>query len=166
MFWIEHLGIVVRDLEQSISFYRKLFDSEPIERVAWRGPDADYIASMLGFPRGTLELAAAFFQVPHTNALLEMLHYSGIPQGEMQSTSTDIGASHFGFYVESLDETVTRLDLALAGPPTDIPYGPYKGGRTAYLKDPNGVNIQLMELRNRPGGMAAQLRGSAVQGQR
>jgi hypothetical protein len=32
-----------------------------------------------------------------------------------------------------------------------LPIGPYRGGRSVYLKDPDGVNIQLMQLAGRPG---------------
>jgi hypothetical protein len=34
--------------------------------------------------------------------------------------------------------------------PVVIPWGPYKGGRACYLRDPDGISIELMELP--PGG--------------
>ena len=35
----------------------------------------------------------------------------------------------------------------------DLPIGPYRGGRSVYLRDPDGANIQLMQLAGRPGRM-------------
>ena len=32
MFWLDHIGVVARDLEASIAFYTKLL-GEPIDRV-------------------------------------------------------------------------------------------------------------------------------------
>jgi len=33
MFWIDHVGVVARDLDESIAFYTKLF-GDPIDQVA------------------------------------------------------------------------------------------------------------------------------------
>lgn len=153
MFWLEHVGIVVKDLDESIAFYSKLFGSPPVQHVSWRGSDADYIARLVGQSTDTFQLDAAFFQIPYTNSLLELLSYGGFDQKDANANPTDIGATHIGFYVESIDRTVNQLDLQLTGEPVDIPYGPYKGGRSAYSYDPNGVTIQLMEIAGRPGAL-------------
>ena len=111
MFWIDHVGIVVRDLETSIEFYTRLFGSGPVERVSWRGENGVYVARMLGRSPEGFALDAAFFQVPYTNALIEMLQYSGFEQGQAATPPTDVGATHLGFYVESLDDTISRLGV-------------------------------------------------------
>lgn len=151
MLWIDHIGIVVRDLEESIVFYTMLLESPPVDRVRWRGDDAAYIAEMLNKPVGSFRADAAFFRFPYTNTLLEMLHYGGFSQDTAATVPTTIGATHIGLYVESLDETISRLGLPLTGSPVDIPYGPYRGGRSAYVSDPNGISIQLMQIQARPG---------------
>jgi hypothetical protein len=53
-----------------------------------------------------------------------------------------------------LDKTMERLralGVTFRSEPIDIPYGPYKGGRSIYFTDPNGMNLQLMQLAGRPG---------------
>ncbi len=159
MFWIDHVGVVARDMNESTSFYTRLFGQGPIDRVEWRGEHAANVARMLDRPG--LELDAVFFQIPHTNTLLELVEYFNIAQGTVEAPGTAFGATHFGFAVEDLDSTVSRLGLALTGDPVLLTTGPYRGGRSAYLKDPNGVNIQLMELRGRPGRLPV-LRPSAT----
>lgn len=157
MFWIDHVGMVVPDLPEAVSFYRTLFGRSILDSGEWRGQNADYVADMLGLPHG-MELEAAFFQVPHSNAILELIKYSGVEQAVIEPHATDIGAVHVGFYVDSVRDTLTRLALPVTGSVTDIPYGPSQGGRTAYLKAPAGVNLQLMELHRRPGNLPV-LRG-------
>ncbi|HEY3231066.1 MAG TPA: VOC family protein, partial [Roseiflexaceae bacterium] len=77
MYWAEHIGVVVSDLERSTRFYSGLFNAEPIQKVQWRGKDAEYVASMVG-PKD-LELDAVFFQIPHTNTIIELLKYYNLP---------------------------------------------------------------------------------------
>ena len=149
MFWIDHVGVVARDLDESVAFYTKLF-GEPIDRVAWRGEHAANVARLMGKDPG-LELDAVFFRIPHTNAIFEVVFFRGIEQAEVLAGNADIGATHFGFYVDDIEATVARLELTVTGAPSDLPIGPYRGGRSVYLKDPNGANIQLMQLAGRPG---------------
>lgn len=151
MFWIDHIGVVARDLDESVAFYTKLF-GEPIDRVAWRGEHAANVARLMGKDPG-LELDAVFFRIPHTQAIFEVVAFRGIGQSEVVSGNADIGATHFGFAVEDLEATVARLGLQVSGTPADLPIGPYRGGRSVYLRDPNGANIQLMQLAGRPGRM-------------
>lgn len=151
MFWIDHVGVVARDLDESVGFYTKLF-GEPIDRVAWRGDHAANVARLMGKDPG-LELDAVFFRIPHTNAIFEVVFFRGIEQAEVVAGNADIGATHFGFYVVDIEATVARLGLTVTGAPSDLPIGPYRGGRSVYLKDPNGANIQLMQLAGRPGRM-------------
>ncbi len=151
MFWIDHIGVVARDVRESVDFYTKLF-GEPIDRVEWRGEHAANVAKLMGRPPG-LELDAIFFRIPHTNAIFEVVYFRGIEQASVVAGNADIGATHFGFYVDDIEETVARLGLTVSGTPMSLPIGPYRGGRSVYLKDPNGANIQLMQLKGRPGRM-------------
>lgn len=157
MFWVDHVGVVARDLDVTVAFYGKLF-GEPIDRVEWRGEYAANVAKLMGRPPG-LELDAVFFQIPYTNAIFEVVCFRNIEQGSVVSGNADIGATHFGFFVEDIEETVERLGLEMSGSPMDLPIGPYRGGRSVYLKDPDGANIQLMQLAGRPGRLPVLRRG-------
>jgi hypothetical protein len=53
----------------------------------------------------------------------------------------------------SLDGRVVRTGVEGSGTPMDLPIGPHRGGRSVYLRDPDGANIQLMQLAGRPGRM-------------
>lgn len=157
MLAIEHFGITVKNLEKAVRFYSALFDSEPIERTSWRGKDAEYVADMMSQPGLTLD--AAFFRVPGSNAILEVIEFhdlkdaEGTPVRHYQSSGT-----HLGFYVDSIDAVADRIRKAgveFLTEPIRIAYGPYQGtgGRSVVFRDPDGINLQLMEISGRPGNL-------------
>lgn len=152
MLTIDHIGVVARDLDESVAFYAKLF-GEPIDRTEWTGEQARNVARLMGQPP-SLELTAVFFRIPHTNAIFEVLDFNGVDQEEAGGGNVDVGATHMAFYVDDIEETLGRLGVEPSGPPMDLPVGPYRGGRSVYLRDPNGANIQLMQIDRRPGGLA------------
>lgn len=151
MLWVDHMGVVASDLNETVEFYTKLF-GEPIDKVSWRGDDASNVARMMG-RNEDLELDAVFFQIPFTNTIFEVLAFHNTEQQAVVARNVDIGATHFAFYVEDIELAISDLGLEVSGPPMDLPIGPYRGGRSVYLTDPNGANIQLMQLAGRPGEM-------------
>jgi predicted enzyme related to lactoylglutathione lyase len=100
-----------------------------------------------------LELDAVFFRIPQMDVIFELVHFRNTEQGVVGGSNVDVGATHIGLFVENIDEVVERLGLETAGAPMELPIGPYRGGRSVYLKDPNGANLQLMEVTRRPGGL-------------
>jgi len=104
--FIDHIGIVVRSLEESVPFYEAIF-GPPVQRVSWRGKDAEYVAKMVAHPG--LELDAAFFQVPYTQTLIEMIEYRGVAATGEKLDPMKVSAMHLGLYVDDLDAVVDRL---------------------------------------------------------
>lgn len=129
MYWLDHLGVVVSDLEQASHFYTKLLGTAVIQA----SKDSVLVA------------------LPAMEAHVKLIHLEGIAQTRLNPAPTDIGALHLGLYVDSAEKALARLGRPTTGSVTDIPYGPCKGGKTAYLTDPDGVNIQFMQLDQRPG---------------
>ena len=155
MLAVEHVGMTVKDLDTSVRFYTALFDCGPVDRAAWRGKDAEYVANLLGQPGLTMD--AAFFQLPGGNMILEICQFHNIEDGVGSPVRHyQSGGTHLGFYVDSIDGVIERLDKAgtkLLSKPVNIEFGPYKGkgGRSVLFRDPDGVNLQLMEITGRPG---------------
>jgi catechol 2,3-dioxygenase-like lactoylglutathione lyase family enzyme len=157
MFAVEHVGMTVRDLDTSVRFYTALFDSGPVDRASWRGKDAEYVANLLGQPGLTMD--AAFFRLPGGNLILEICQFHNIKDGVAAPVRHyQTGGTHLGFYVDDIDVVMNRLESAgtkLLSKPVNIEFGPYrgKGGRSVLFRDPDGVNLQLMEITGRPGGL-------------
>lgn len=154
---LEHIGITVADLDTSVRFYSILFDTEPVARASWRGKDAEYVAHMMGQPGLTMD--AAFFRIPGSNAILEIVKFFDISNGQgVQVRHYQTSGAHIGFYVDDIDkaaELVKKAGAALLAEPSTIQFGPYlgRGGRAVLFRDPDGINLQLMEITGRPGGL-------------
>jgi len=166
MYWAEHIGIVVSDLERSTRFFSALFDAEPIQKVQWRGKDAEFVATMVGRPG--LELDVIFFKIPHTNTIIELVKYYNLPdQPVVAYPPHGIGGMHLAFFVEDLDAAIERLNQigATIMTPVDLTYGAYTGGRAVYFRGPDGELLQLMAVTQRPGKLPV-LRPSMPAGRR
>lgn len=157
MLAVEHVGITVESLDRSIQFYRELFGSEPLDRREWRGQSAEYVANMMGKPGLTLD--GAWFRLPGSNAILEIIEFHDLADGEGSAARHyQTGGVHLGFYVENIDDAAERVRKAGAEfltEPVAIEYGPYMGtgGRSVLFRDPDGNNLQLMEVSSRPGNL-------------
>ena len=85
--------------------------------------------------------------------ILELLEYHH-PDPETVDTETyNVGNAHLCLVVDDLDAEFERLHgrAVFRHPePVEIPWGPYKGGKACYLRDPDGISIELLE--SPPGG--------------
>lgn len=114
--------IRVRDLEESIKFY------------------SDIIGLKEAFRLNLMGSKIAFLSDENNNKieLLEFEHMKNVIPSEINPLVS------IGFDVENLDETMTmvkekKLEIILG--PINTP----NGGRFIYIKDPNGVEINLIE---------------------
>jgi catechol 2,3-dioxygenase-like lactoylglutathione lyase family enzyme len=155
---IEHVGITVKDLEMSARFYEALFGVPRLEDVSWRGQKAEYVARMMGQPGLTLD--AVFIQLPGSSVILELVEFHGLAAGESAPVPHyKVNGTHLGLYVEDLDAGVERARAAGVkdfGEVVPIQHGPYMGtgGRSVTFHDPDGNNLQFMEITGRPGALA------------
>jgi len=124
-----HTMIRVGDLDRSVDFYRQLLGFTEVRR-------ADY-------PDGKFTLV--FLRAPgdgEDGPMLELTYNWGVDHYDMGS-----GYGHVAFQVDSVDEIGARLKeagLAFAWGPGKTP-----DGRTtmAFVEDPNGYKIELLEYR-------------------
>jgi catechol 2,3-dioxygenase-like lactoylglutathione lyase family enzyme len=141
---IDHIGFTVARLDRSIPFYSALLDEEPMLRKTW---DIEYIGRMLGYRDVVLD--AAFWRLPG-EAVLELIEYKR-PRGRRVDMETfNVGNAHLCLVTPDLAAEYRRLaalGTEFRSPaPVHIPWGPYKGGRACYLRDPDGVSIELIQL--------------------
>lgn len=122
MMRLEHLNFSVSDLERSIAFYRAALGGE----VRWRGLTRDgRPAAHVGDARQYL----AFFEAVAAPSRLV-------------DDSLRPGFNHYGFVVDALDAAAARLAELGVHPHHETDEAP---GRRLYLRDPDGVEIELVE---------------------
>ena len=126
---LHHVGIVVRDLEESASWYERHLGFERAYDYAFPGARVMFIA------RGDIRLE--LFQ---TEGAVPMAS-----ERERAETNLKIGGiNHLAITVDDLDATLEDLKakgVDLVSPPRDVPDG--QGDRFAFIRDNEGMLIEL-----------------------
>ena len=142
---LDHVGFSVWDLDRSLAFYRNLLGLE----LDWeRVYEEEYVRRVVGYPG--LRLRCAMLKLPGTKTRLELLHYDGVSRQRVDMHRANPGNSHICIAVRDLDKIYQRLQsvgVECVSPPVVSTAGRYKGSKQVYLHDPDGISLQLMELR-------------------
>jgi catechol 2,3-dioxygenase-like lactoylglutathione lyase family enzyme len=140
---LDHVGFAVSDLDRSVDWYTFFLDEPPILRKTW---DVEYVGRIVGYPGVKME--GAFWRLPG-GTVLELLEYLEPAPGRVDMETYNAGNGHLCLVVDDLDADFERLRgrVEFRDPdPVEIPWGPYKGGKACYLRDPDGISIELMQL--------------------
>ncbi len=144
---LDHVGFAVGDLDRSVDWYTFLLGEPPMLRKTW---EIEYVGRIVGYPGVTLE--GALWSLPG-GTVLELLRYRHPDPGVVDMETYNVGNAHLCFVVDDLAAEFERLRgrAQFRDPePVEIPWGPYKGGKACYLRDPDGISIELMY--HPPGG--------------
>lgn len=140
---IHHVGITVGQLERSLAFYRDLLGL----KVIGLSGDED-VAAVVGLPGARVraaDLDAGNGQV------IELLEYSLAHRGGNAPGPDAAGSCHFSLQVAELRPALSRLAAAGVTPlgePAELSGGGVWQDCTAvYLRDPDGVIVELIEKR-------------------
>jgi lactoylglutathione lyase len=145
---IWHAGFTVSDIERSVAFYRDAIGL----RLRHRQEQAnEYTSTFVGYPDAHLRVAQ--FELsdggsPRSGHVLELVEYVHPKGGTVPPGTNAVGNVHLAFEVSELDAIVQRAVAAGATPvstPQRITAGINEGGRTVYLRDPDGITIELVE---------------------
>lgn len=155
-------GRSVSDLDRSVAFYEALgFQRDPAANSAWRRDEvAERICGIVGV-RGVETRMAKMFVKESTGGrfVVYLREFKGLPRRDLSKhTAWDPGVSHFGLVVPDAEALWSRLRASgmlrarswggrLIAPPGET------RGMIAYLTDPDGIDIEIIE--QRPGRPAA-----------
>jgi catechol 2,3-dioxygenase-like lactoylglutathione lyase family enzyme len=140
----DHTCFTVSNMARSLAFYRDLLGFEMInERPAVTNT---YFRAIVGFPDAVVH--ASFLRIPGTAHCLELFEYKH-PHGTPQNlTPNNPGSSHVAYYVDDLKTLYARLkaaDVQFISEPVYLDEGPNIGGWALYMKDPDGIVIELFQ---------------------
>jgi lactoylglutathione lyase len=141
----EHVGIQVRDVERSARFYETHLGFKRVARLSKSEP---YVQRVVGYPGVTLEIA--YLQIPGSETFLEILEYRGVEKSPVDTATANPGTAHFSLYVSNLDELYRHLSASGVQFVSEVETstaGPIKGSRLVYMIDPDGIRVELVELR-------------------
>ena len=143
---VNHVNIVVREMERSLTFYvgllgfRVTFEAELV---------GEWIEIVADLP--DVSARCVFCQPPGGGTRFELLEYR-VPTGvslPADSVANTLGLRHVALEVDDLDALYTRLISAgveFVSPPVLVPFsvaGVRK--RLCYLRDPDGALVEIAE---------------------
>lgn len=121
---IDHVTIVVRDLERSRGFYVDVLGMQPVERPGFRFPG-------LWFQAGATQVH-----------LIEENAESGPAGNRVAPGATISRTRHFAFEVDNAleaEQALREADVAIVAGPKQRPDGPTQ----LYVQDPDGHVVEL-----------------------
>lgn len=140
---VHHVGVTVADLDRAVSFWERLLGHRSRDRRVLQGPQ---LGILVGYPGITID--SCWIDLPGGVAL-ELLQYLGRDEAPYDPGTAHPGNVHICLRVEDMDAAHAHAVACGARPvsdrPIDVQAGPRAGRRLAYLRDPDGVTIELVQ---------------------
>ncbi|MDQ3305193.1 MAG: VOC family protein [Actinomycetota bacterium] len=137
------MGVTVVDLDRSIAFWQRLLGAQPRNRRVLDGPQ---VGTMVGYPG--IRIDSCWLDLPGGVAL-ELLEYLDHDEAAYDPATGHPGNVHLCLRVDDMDQAHRHAlacgARAVTGVPIEVGAGPRAGTRLAYLRDPDGVTIELVQ---------------------
>lgn len=148
---IDHVNLVVRDLERMTAFYRDALDFAVTKQVTISGAWIDETVGLSG-----VEADVVYLDLP-SGPRIELIDYRA-PAGVEPMVANEpnvFGLRHMAFRVSDIESLVEKLRAEGVAFQSDIKSVPdsqvkYSGGvrkRLVYFRDPEGNLLELCEYR-------------------
>ena len=140
---VHHTGFTVSDLDRSVAFYRDLLGCEVIAEQEKQG---GYLAAIVGYPDAHVRMA--HLRVPGADHVIELFQYLAPAGGSADVEPKNVGASHLCFITDDLPRDYERLPprgVDFVSPPVEVDTGINAGGYGLYLRDPDGIMVELFQ---------------------
>ena len=138
-----HTGLTVRDLDRSLAFYR---DTLGMETVFEQEKEGGYLAAIVGYPGAHVRMAHLAF--PGDVHRLELFQYLEPEPGRKPGEPRDVGITHVCLLVDDIAALHERLRAAgvdFYSDPILVDTGANAGGVGVYLRDPDGITLELFQ---------------------
>lgn len=142
---IHHTGYTVADLDRSLGFYRDLLG---MEVLATQEKEGGYLAAIVGYPDAHVRMA--HLRMPGSDHVVELFQYLAPTGGTPERIEPrDVGTAHLCFLVDDLQSAYARLRDAgvesFVSEPVAVDTGINTGGFGLYLRDPDGIVVELFQ---------------------
>lgn len=146
---VDHINIVVADLERSVKFYTEILDFRVLRRARLEGGWIDAIVGLKNVAAKVVYIVAR-----DGEPRIELLHYLSPAGGEspLHSVPNTIGLRHIALRVTDIHAAARRLaarGVKLFSEPVVVPAAAVQhdaGQKTLlYFTDPDGVIVELAQ---------------------
>jgi catechol 2,3-dioxygenase-like lactoylglutathione lyase family enzyme len=142
---LHHTGYTVSDLDRAVGFYR---DRLGMEVLATQEKEGGYLAAIVGYPDAHVRMA--HLRMPGSDHVLELFQYlkpSGAAPKRIEPR--DVGTAHLCIQVDDLPAVYQQLRQAgvdsFVSEPVKVDTGINTGGYGLYLRDPDGIVLELFQ---------------------
>lgn len=140
---VHHVGITVADMDRAVGFWEALLGVNSRERAILQGPQ---LGTMVGY--AGIRIERCWVDLPGGVAL-ELLHYLDRDEAPYDPGTAHPGNVHVCLQVDDMDAAHAHAVACGAKPvserPIEVKVGPRAGARLAYLRDPDGATIELVQ---------------------
>jgi catechol 2,3-dioxygenase-like lactoylglutathione lyase family enzyme len=140
---INHIGVPVRSLEDTVAWYSDVFAIEPTFRMdPASGADVEAVVQV-----EDAIIDCAFFLIGNT--CLEFLEYRQPKGRDFELRNCDVGAVHICFEVDDIADMYERLKakgVNFSTAPGYIEDGPLGGISFVYFRDLQGLQFELFQV--------------------
>jgi catechol 2,3-dioxygenase-like lactoylglutathione lyase family enzyme len=140
---VDHIGLTVVDLDRSIAFYTEVLECEIVFRQEKKG---GYLAAIVGYPDADIRMV--HLQPAGTTTRIELFEYRQPPSRPRDLEPRNVGNAHICFVVSDLTALYERLvahNVTTLSPPIEVDTGVNAGGESLYLRDPDGITLELFQ---------------------
>ena len=138
---VHHVGITVRSMKRSFDWYTEMFGVEPGPINHGSGPELERGVQVPG-----AELSFSMIRIGNVN--IEFLEYHKPAGKDWDRTNGDVGSTHVCLEVDDMDAAYAELierGAVFNGPPVTLTDGELAGSRWAYLRDPDGIQLEIWQ---------------------
>ncbi|MEY3908242.1 MAG: hypothetical protein RLZZ90_149 [Actinomycetota bacterium] len=139
---VHHIGITVRDMKRSFEWYSNMFALEP-------GPVNHGEGAVLSEALQVEGTKLSFSMIEIGSTRLEFLEYHSPSGKDFSLKNGDVGATHICLQVDDMDSAYADLidrGAIFNAPPITLTDGDLAGSRWAYLRDPDGIQLEIWAL--------------------
>lgn len=138
---VHHIGVTVRDMKRSFDWYSRMFDVVP-------GPVSEGSGEALSRSVQVKDAELSFSMIMIGNTRLEFLEYHHPEGKDFDRSNGDVGSTHVCLEVSNLDAAYRDLvakGASFNAPPVTLDSGVLIGSKWAYLRDPDGIQLEIWE---------------------
>ena len=135
-----HTGIIVKDMEKSLHFYKNILELEEIQAYS---DNSDSINTALGLNKASVRMVKLKSK---DGNVIELLKYDNHPTEKHNIPFYNVGICHIAFRVNDIDKIYDKLkkeDIEIISEPL---LGSEKIAKVFFCVDPNGVRIELVQM--------------------
>lgn len=140
---VNHVGVTVIDIDRTVAFWERLLGVTSRDRRTLQGPQ---LATMVGYEG--IRIEQCWIDLPGGVAL-ELLQYLDRDEAPNDPGTAHPGNVHLCLAVDDMDRAHEHAVACGAIPvserPIDVTAGPRAGTRLAYLRDLDGVTLELVQ---------------------